>query len=693
MLTPSPSWRRRANHSLSRSQYGSEYLGAVLGQPVRRGGEVALRAVAGVDRRLTGGHPGVVLGLVEHWGQARAVRRAGGHVRGDDDLRRLVDHRLAVVGLDERPVGVLHDVRVRVGEVALRGRLGCRPGGGPLPGGGHRGLVHRGGATATAPSSASRACRSRSLASACARARSAASASNACLAARIFASRTSRRASSPGRSASRPSAPNRASSAASVASASASMPSVSGPPRRRPWPPAPPAAGSSSPCACWRSPAASSRPTPPGPSAPDPSASPAAGSARTARPARPGVGDGTSRSTGSPGPARRPGSGRRHRRRSAARSPDSTAPRSCNRRPAAEPSPAARTAGTRAPRCSPRRSRTGRAPRRPARRPTEPSDQPAATRPGSAAGAAPGRARTAETSWPPASSRASAGSPARRRTAPPPTHRNFPGGTPASLGSRSACYGDTLLARQGAGPGPADPDVVPYYLLIVGDPGSIPYSFQYQLDVQYAVGRLHFDRVEDYASYARSVLAAETGQVLRQPRLQLFATHNRSDSATQLSSSRLVTPLAASLRDARPDWKVQACIGEEATKRELSDLLRDPSPPALLFTATHGIGFPAGHPRQRHEQGALLCQDWPGPLAGLRPLGPDQYFAAEDVGTATVAAGLIAFHFACFGAGTPQWDEFADGRRESRPRLAADPFVAALPKRLLAHERGGALAA
>lgn len=249
-----------------------------------------------------------------------------------------------------------------------------------------------------------------------------------------------------------------------------------------------------------------------------------------------------------------------------------------------------------------------------------------------------------------------------------------------------------FLARQGAGPGPADPDIVPYYLLIVGDPGSIPYSFQYQLDVQYAVGRLHFDRVEDYASYARSVLAAETGQVLRQPRLQLFATHNPSDSATQLSSSRLVTPLAASLRDARPDWKVQACIGEEATKRELSDLLRDPSPPALLFTATHGIGFPAGHPRQRHEQGALLCQDWPGPLAGLRPLGPDQYFAAEDVGTATVAAGLIAFHFACFGAGTPQWDEFADGRRESRPRLAADPFVAALPKRLLAHERGGALA-
>jgi hypothetical protein len=246
-----------------------------------------------------------------------------------------------------------------------------------------------------------------------------------------------------------------------------------------------------------------------------------------------------------------------------------------------------------------------------------------------------------------------------------------------------------FLARHGVGPGPVDPDQLPYYLLLVGSPEEIPFGFQFQLDVQYAVGRLSLARAEDYARYAAGVVAAESNPAGGPRRASFFGVAH--DPATELSLERLVEPLASQVGRGREGWTVEGVLGPAATKAALGELLGGPLTPALLFTASHGLGFPAGEPRQFSHQGALLCQDWPGTPAAIGPPRPDHYLAAEDVGDSACVAGLVAFFFACYGAGTPSHDGFAEGGK-GRRRIARESFMARLPQRLLSHPRGAALA-
>jgi hypothetical protein len=246
-----------------------------------------------------------------------------------------------------------------------------------------------------------------------------------------------------------------------------------------------------------------------------------------------------------------------------------------------------------------------------------------------------------------------------------------------------------FLNRLGVGPGPADARYLPYYLLLIGSPEEIPYSVQYQLDVQYAVGRIHFDRVEDYACYARSVVEAEAEGAVRPQRAAFFGVENPNDGATALSRRYLVEPLAQRMAGQHPGWQVSTVLGEQATKARLGALLGD-DVPALLFTAGHGIGFSGDDSRQRQHQGALVCQDWPGPGA---PTGPGVYFAGDDLVQSGDLRGLIAFHFACFSAGTPRQNDFGRWLGEPSRPLAPGSFVAGLPQRMLGRPGGGALAA
>lgn len=254
------------------------------------------------------------------------------------------------------------------------------------------------------------------------------------------------------------------------------------------------------------------------------------------------------------------------------------------------------------------------------------------------------------------------------------------------------------LHRHGTAPG--NIDKVPYYVLLVGSPSRIPFTFQYLLDVEYAVGRLHFDDVGGYQRYVSALIDYEEAtSAPRDKTAAFFGTRHPFDGATQLSADLLVQPLAESFQ---PGGRFAGAIGgyqvhppvleRSATKTALGEIFAGSGPagrPALLFSATHGMGgWPPGHPEQVARHGALLCQDWP----GLGQIGPAQYFAAADVAADARVHGLVAFFFACYGAGTPQIDPFHHTVGEPPPTVAKEAFVAALPKRLLTHPEGGALA-
>jgi hypothetical protein len=282
-------------------------------------------------------------------------------------------------------------------------------------------------------------------------------------------------------------------------------------------------------------------------------------------------------------------------------------------------------------------------------------------------------------------------------------HRKAQGAKPFVVYEGPTTYrpGDTAnvwLERRGVRMDVVDPSKgVPFYLLIVGSPEAIPFSFQYSLDLYWGVGRLWFDSADEFRQYADSVVKYEKASGVDATRqLAIFAPEHDFDAATQLFNRQVAVPLVKGEGEtpvpvgSRQKFRIRDFLAGRASKNTLTQLLNGQiqgGPPALLFSGSHGMGFERADARQLAAQGALVCHDWP----GYDAISADHWFAASDVPASAKIHGLIHVLFACYGGGSPTHDEF--DRMNAQPRQIADrPFFSRLPQALLSHPSGGALA-
>ncbi len=280
--------------------------------------------------------------------------------------------------------------------------------------------------------------------------------------------------------------------------------------------------------------------------------------------------------------------------------------------------------------------------------------------------------------------------------------------------------GDTAakwLVRNGAdiGTSVVEPlDGVPYYILIVAPPTAISFEFQYELDLNWAVGRIWFRTADEFRQYADSVVQYEEAQAPPTSRqVVFFAPENENDLATYLLNKNLAPPLldGTTLPNGRVKdaplgevhhFKPTRLLGDYATTDALDDVLRGKlkdGTPALLFTGSHGKSSSISDPEMENIRGALICAGW---ARGGDPPTPDELYTEQDLKADAKVHGMIHFMFACYGVGWPQFDTYGSQEHNliknyvrmsgGAVEISPAPMVARLPQKLLCHPQGGALA-
>ncbi len=226
---------------------------------------------------------------------------------------------------------------------------------------------------------------------------------------------------------------------------------------------------------------------------------------------------------------------------------------------------------------------------------------------------------------------------------------------------------------------------VPRYVLIAGGPDQVPFGVQSLLDAVANVGRVDFATADELAGYVQKVIRLETApEPVVSREAVIFAPDGGVTDPTHYSRRFMAEPLA-DLIEAELACTTTRLLGPAATKAALTGALTGTTP-AIVYTASHGLGA-TDEPFevQTRYNGAICCQ-----TAG--PFTLDALFGGEDVPAngAPFLEGAVFFQFACFGYGTPALSEYAHwlGQPGQETRNTERDFVAALPKRLLAHPRG-----
>jgi hypothetical protein len=241
---------------------------------------------------------------------------------------------------------------------------------------------------------------------------------------------------------------------------------------------------------------------------------------------------------------------------------------------------------------------------------------------------------------------------------------------------------------------------IPGYVCMLGDPEQVSLELQQVLAASFYTGRIGFDEEPQYEAYVHKLLRWERA-VPGEQGPALFFTARDGTRATEFGHRMLMQPTVADVRRQREGGRYALAeilvFDREDSLAAANDVLAATraTRPGVLMTCSHGAGAPRrgweSYDRQRAQQGAIC-------------LSRGESITARDLAQSPFLPGGLWFSFACFGVATPtrsayhhwlsrlrEMGEFGEDLESvliSLPRNGAPPFLAALPKAVLANPDG-----